>query len=108
MSEVELKLWVDPANLPQARRYLQDTAAGNATSRDTLVSTYFDTKKRDLRQRELLLRVRKQGRHFVQTVKAEAKGGRGAIERGEWEDAIDGENPELDAHAAKVGVSMEM
>jgi inorganic triphosphatase YgiF len=61
------------------------------------VSVYYDTPKRDLAQRELLLRVRKRGRHYIQTVKGPIPDGAGLLARGEWEDAIGNERPDLAA-----------
>src|SRR5581483_2236826 len=61
----------------------------------TLVSTYFDTPDRALNRGKMALRVRKRGRRFVQTVKAEA--GDDIAARGEWEDAIAEPDPDLAA-----------
>ncbi|HEX9490753.1 MAG TPA: CHAD domain-containing protein [Stellaceae bacterium] len=62
-----------------------------------MVSVYYDTPKRGLAQRELLLRVRKHGRRYIQTVKGRAPGGADLLARSEWEDAIGSERPDLAA-----------
>lgn len=74
-------------------------AGGNDVSRARLVSTYYDTPDHALARRGSSLRVRRQGRHYIQTVKA--AGEVGEIARGEWEDAVAGERP--DPQATQTG-----
>jgi len=74
-------------------------AGGNGVSRARLVSTYYDTPDHALARRGSSLRVRRHGRHYVQTVKA--AGEVGELARGEWEDAVAGERP--DPQAAQTG-----
>jgi inorganic triphosphatase YgiF len=62
-----------------------------------LVSTYYDTPALALHRERLSLRVRKQGREFVQTVKAESPTQADVLERKEWEDHIPSKRPVLDA-----------
>jgi inorganic triphosphatase YgiF len=62
-----------------------------------LVSTYYDTPALALHQERLSLRVRQQGREFVQTVKAENPTQADVLERKEWEDHIPSKRPVLDA-----------
>src|SRR6266404_101991 len=62
-----------------------------------LVSTYYDTPALALHREQLSLRVRKQGREFVQTVKAENPTQADMLERKEWEDHIPSKRPVLDA-----------
>jgi inorganic triphosphatase YgiF len=62
-----------------------------------LVSTYYDTSGLALYRERLSLRVRKQGREFVQTVKAENPIQLDLLERREWEDQIQSKRPVLDA-----------
>ncbi|HEY2573275.1 MAG TPA: CHAD domain-containing protein, partial [Verrucomicrobiaceae bacterium] len=59
---------------------------------ETLVSVYFDTGKRSLRDRHLALRVRRIGGKYLQTVKSGAT----AVEREEWEREIPGKTPDRD------------
>ena len=70
-------------------------------SRARLVSTYYDTPDHALARRGSTLRVRRHGRHFVQTVKAENSIGDSSLSRGEWEDRVKGERP--DPQAAQTG-----
>ena len=62
-----------------------------------LVSTYYDTPTLALRREGLTLRVRKQGRKFLQTVKADGPGSIDWLERWEWEGPIASDQPDLDA-----------
>jgi triphosphatase len=62
-----------------------------------LVSTYHDTPALALHRERLSFRVRKQGREFVQTVKAENPTQADVFERKEWEDHIPSKRPVLDA-----------
>jgi len=99
-SETELKLAARAGDLPAVRRALEAMAGGSRVSRARLISTYYDTPDRALAQRGSSLRVRRHGRHYVQTVKA--AGAVGEIARGEWEDAVAGDHP--DPQAAQTGV----
>jgi inorganic triphosphatase YgiF len=94
MIERELKFAVDPQDLPALKRAVAAGAQGRP-GRSTLVSTYFDTPDRALNKGKMALRVRKHGRRFVQTVKAEMGGDIAA--RGEWEDAVGRSDPDLAA-----------
>jgi inorganic triphosphatase YgiF len=89
-SEIELKLEVPPRALRAlgTASWLKRMAEAPAL-RKKLVSVYFDTGKRDLREEGLSLRVRRTDDRFVQTVK-----GRGDYSREEWEDEIDGAMPD--------------
>jgi inorganic triphosphatase YgiF len=97
MREIELKLTVAAADLPQLRTALAAMAAGARADRSSLTSTYYDTPDRSLQKEELTCRVRRKGRRFFQTVKAADPAGGGPLVRGEWEDAIAGERPDLAA-----------
>jgi len=71
------------------------------TSRARLVSTYYDTPDHALARRGSSLRVRRHGRHFVQTIKADGAPSESGLARGEWEDRVKGEGP--DPQAAQTG-----
>ena len=62
-----------------------------------LTSTYYDTPDFALHRKLLTLRVRKQGRKFVQTVKAGDLAGPDLLARREWEDPIASGRPDIDA-----------
>jgi inorganic triphosphatase YgiF len=64
-----------------------------ASKQQTEVSVYFDTDKHKLRKRGVMLRVRRVGRHYTQTIKA--NGNLAPFERGEWETEINGSKPDL-------------
>src|SRR5947208_2877713 len=94
-TETELKLTGPPRALQAARRlpWLRAMACGKAKTEE-LVSVYFDTPDCKLRRNGVALRIRRQGRQRVQTVKTE-NGGDNAFSRGEWETEITGHVPDL-------------
>ena len=70
MTEIELKFQV-----PQERRAALAKAVATATARNVrLQAHYFDTADRHLAQALLALRVRKEGRRWVQTLKGAGDG----------------------------------
>ena len=92
-TEIELKF--DLA--PEARGRLTAAAtalAGANPRRRRMRSLYFDTPERALAQREMALRLRREGRRWVQTLKAGRSGTGGLHRREEWENARPG--PTLD------------
>jgi adenylate cyclase len=84
--EIEIKLALASTD---HRRFLRHPLLRNATSRtdQILDNTYYDTPELDLRQRRIALRIRRQGRQRLQTI----KGGSGDNDpsglsiRSEWE-----------------------
>src|SRR3981189_105242 len=70
---------------------------GRSEVQSKLTSTYYDTPDLKLYRKQLTLRVRKQGRRFVQTVKAEDFAGSGLLTRRGWEDPIASKRPNIDA-----------
>ena len=98
MTEIELKLLVSPDDGAKVKSALLAMADGRHGSSSALHSTYYDTSGHTLRDQDFTLRVRKTGQHFVQTVKAEDPSGIN-FERGEWEDTIAGDQPDLAAPA---------
>jgi len=97
-TEVELKLAARAADLPELMRAL--TAMAPVSTQQRLISTYYDTPNSILEQRGLTLRVREQGGHFTQTVKA-GDIAADILSRGEWEDAVAEDRP--DPNAAQSG-----
>jgi len=94
--EIEVKLELAPASLrdfkkiPLLRTVKPIQPAGKGENQ---VSVYFDTENQKLRKKGLVLRVRRNGRHYRQTIKAALASG--SIERDEWEAEIAGKGPDL-------------
>ena len=92
MSEIELKFDI----APEAWKRFAGAAAlaGANPQRTRMRSLYFDTPERTLARREMALRLRREGRRWVQTLKAGRSGTGGLHQRDEWEHARPG--PTLD------------
>ena len=96
-------------DLPAVRRALEAMAADAAApseappraSRARLVSTYYDTPDHALARRGSSLRVRREGRKYVQTLKSASVPGESSLSRGEWEDRVKGDR--LDPKASQTG-----
>jgi inorganic triphosphatase YgiF len=96
-TEVELKLSAKPADLSRLERMLSEMVTHSGSSKESLTSTYYDTPDWALRRNGLTLRVRENGGYFIQTVKAAAIDGDHILARGEWEDAVAGNRPDVEA-----------
>jgi inorganic triphosphatase YgiF len=95
MREIELKLEVPAESACRlARSPVLRRAKAAVRKPADLVSVYFDTKKQKLRSRGLSLRVRRIGRHHVQTVKQDTPSA-ALFARTEWEQEINGKGPDL-------------
>jgi triphosphatase len=70
MNEFELKFEIPPASLPRVAAAMLD----GSTSRQRLHAWYFDTPEASLAQHGLVVRVRKEGRRWVQTAKGPTTG----------------------------------
>src|SRR6266550_4827200 len=70
--EVEIKLELTPTSLSQLKRIPFIRRLRAAPKQTTEVSIYFDTPKRKLHKKGLLLRVRRIGGRCTQTIKASA------------------------------------
>jgi len=91
--EIELKLEIDG----DAGAGLRSLGMIEGTPRsERLVSTYFDTPKGKLRQKGWVLRLRRHGDSWTQTVKRSAAGA-GLFDRQEWESKVTGPGPDLQA-----------
>jgi inorganic triphosphatase YgiF len=103
--EIELKLLIDPADMPAFRRLAlleQFAMAQPATRR--LKNTYYDTPERFLRAHGLELRVRRVGRVATQTLKAVGPAVQGGLhQRPEWETRVSSAQPELGLLTTLVG-----
>jgi len=84
--EIELKLRVQAADLPQLRAALTRFAGGAHARQAKLTSLYFDTPHLALLQAGAALRVRRVGRRWVQTLKGggAVHGGLHVREEQEW------------------------
>src|SRR3984893_1789605 len=91
--EVELKLELAPASLPALKEVPLLRSPKSPPTHTTEISVYFDTEKRKLRKKGLMLRVRRIGKRHVQTIKA--AGNSAPFERDEWEAEIAGDEPDL-------------
>jgi triphosphatase len=82
--EIELKLQVRSQDLPLLRDSpLFSRPVAGAAGPHTLESVYFDTADLRLHRKNMTLRVRKQGRRYVQTVKSGGQYQGGALHRGD-------------------------
>ena len=81
--EIEIRLELSPATLPRLKKISLLRAPKGARRRSAEVSVYFDTDKHKLRKKGLMLRVRRIGNRYIQTIKATGKSG--LAERDEWE-----------------------
>jgi inorganic triphosphatase YgiF len=88
-TEIELKLALPPAS---QRALLRHPLLRGAAERKTekLVNTYFDTPDLALKQRGIALRLRRQGRLLLQTVKCAGETSGGLSSRPEWETPYSG------------------
>ena len=95
-TENELKFDVSSNDLQKlaASRSLRP-ADGRLVKHKYLVSTYFDTPKHLLRRNGVSLRVRQAGKKRIQTIKT--ANDNIALSRGEWEYALEGNEPDLRA-----------
>ena len=100
--EVELKLVAPSAELEKVERALLAMPTVRSQARLDLVSTYYDTPTLTLHRARLTLRVRKEGKRFVQTVKTGDFMEANLWERREWEEPIAGNRPDLDARKTRV------
>ena len=91
-AETELKFRVAPQKLSSVLRKGGLSGRRGDQSEQSLVSTYYDTRKHKLKHHGLTLRVRKIEGRYVQTVKADGAGG---LTRGEWEHEVSGATPDL-------------
>ena len=91
--ELEIKLALPPASVGRLSRIPLMQALKASVKRATEVSVYFDTDKHKLRKNGLMLRVRRIGNRYLQTIKA--SGDAGLFERGEWESEIADGEPDL-------------
>jgi triphosphatase len=92
--EIELKFRVTPEEIAVLRTHPHFAAARHDPTPATLDSVYFESDNRFLRDHGLTLRVRHIGDKCVQTIKT-ANQGSVCFERSEWEQTIEGNQPDL-------------
>src|SRR5215470_16835169 len=95
--ELEIKLEVAPKTLHLLEKIPFIHSLQAAPKRATVVSVYFDTPKRKLHKKGLLLRVRRIGDRYIQTIKASSNSH--LFEGDEWEARLAGAEPDLDLAA---------
>lgn len=95
-TEVELKLLVDAADIPRLRRHpLLKALCPSGPKTRKLTSLYFDTDVFFLKSQDLALRVRRDGRQWVQTVKGGGRVQAGLHQRDEWEAPVAHDRPDF-------------
>ena len=91
--EVELKLELPAAALPQFGKLPLIRALEASAKRSSQVSVYFDSDRQKLRRHGLTLRVRRIGDRYIQTIKATQNSN--ILIRNEWESEIADGRPDL-------------
>src|SRR6266700_428793 len=94
LTEVELKLWVAPDDIVALRNHPHFADSLHNHSHEILDTTYFDSDDLFLRDHGFNLRVRHIRGKSVQTIKS-TDHGVGLFERSEWEQTIEGDEPDL-------------
>jgi len=91
--ETEIKLELPRSAIGQLERLQLLRNCKEPKRHQTYVSVYFDTDKLALKKNGFTFRVRRAGRQYLQTVKAERPG----LDRDEWETEISDKKPDLRA-----------
>jgi triphosphatase len=91
--EIEVKLELPPASLPRFKKIPLLRGQKRRPKSATEVSVYFDTDKHKLHKKGMMLRVRRSGDRYVQTIKSARNSG--LFTRDEWESEIQGTAPDL-------------
>jgi triphosphatase len=89
--EIELKLEVPPQELRRLKRWR--VLSRKRPGKQDIASVYFDTPKHKLGRNGISLRIRRNGKKRLQTIKSQ--GADGPFRRGEWENEIKGDVPDL-------------
>ncbi len=92
--EIELKLRVAPEDIAILKNHPNLSDTFHDPIRETLKSVYYDSDNRFLRDHGLTLRIRHIGDEHIQTIKTDNRGS-DCFERSEWEQAIEGNQPDL-------------
>lgn len=84
--EVELKLLINPTDVPCLQRHpLLQAHTRQKLPTQQLLSVYYDTPDLTLHQHKTAVRLRRVGKQWIQTVKTEGRISAGLHERSEWE-----------------------
>jgi triphosphatase len=89
--ETELKLELPSSEVAKLTK-LASLRRAEAAKTEREISIYFDTNKLTLRKNGVMLRVRRTGNHYVQTIKA---AGNRLLDRNEWETEIKDAKPDF-------------
>src|SRR5262245_62152043 len=92
-TELEIKLELPPASLAALKKNPPLRKLKAKPKHTAEVTVYFDTARHRLRKKGVMLRVRRIGRRYTQTIKNSGKPA--PFERGEWESEIAGKTPDL-------------
>lgn len=110
-TEIELKLQIPANALRRLSAHPLLKGRGRATTRG-LYSVYFDTPELDLRQQGVALRMRREGRHWVQAIKGGGEAQAGLHRRIEIETRVAGPLPDYaaidDADMARLFASPQL
>lgn len=99
--EIELKLDIGESDVARlVRSPLLRTPHRVRSSTQLLTSVYYDTGKQKLRRHGLTLRIRRNGRRIVQTIKRKSSSDATLMDRGEWEYTLFRNKPDLIAAGA--------
>ncbi|MEM8959586.1 MAG: CHAD domain-containing protein [Pseudomonadota bacterium] len=91
MSEIELKFLLDEAGTRKLKSRLKTLEIAVDTPRTRLVRTiYYDTPEQDLRRNGIAVRMRRDGRRWIQTVKIKARHDVGLAESAEYDSPAPG------------------
>lgn len=100
--EIELKLSASAEKIQQVKQWLaelrrsEDTSAELDWEQKSLKNTYYDTKNHRLRQTDIGLRIRKDGDHYIQSVKSAGRVVGGLYQRNEAENELPAPELQLD------------
>ena len=94
--EIELKLRLPQSCIPRLQRssLLKSLSVSRPVTRK-LYSIYYDTPALDLKKKNVALRLRRDGRRWVQTVKGGGDVAAGMHQRQEWETPVLKAQPDL-------------
>ncbi len=92
--EIELKLRVAPEDIAILKNHPDLSGTFCDPVHETLKSVYYDSDNRFLRDHGLTLRIRHIGDEHIQAIKTDNRGS-DCFERSEWEQAIEGDQPDL-------------